>query len=168
MPPCQRLVADGPPMLAAAARRLALAGISRGVHRSGFRRSPPRGSTARSQPPPASRSVKGTEGPPGWRWLTRLFVGGAKWHAGAARFRQGHGRRLLDVSQALLQQRGDLASAGERSLGRLVVQLADDPLEPFGTSGLISRIGRGCASLIRRRTPSVVSARNGGRPVAIA
>ena len=37
-----------------------------------------------------------------------------------------------------------------------------------GTSGLISRIGRGWLSVIRRRTPKVVSARNGGCPVHMA
>ena len=37
-----------------------------------------------------------------------------------------------------------------------------------GISGLISRIGRGSSSLIRRRIPNGVSARNGARPVHIA
>ena len=37
-----------------------------------------------------------------------------------------------------------------------------------GMSALISRIGRGEVSRMRRSTPNVVSARNGGRPVHIA
>ena len=61
-------------------------------------------------------------------------------------------RELLDKTS-----RGDFAS------NRLTITS-----NHTGMSGLISRKGRGASSLIRRRTPIVVSARNGGRPVHIA
>ena len=37
-----------------------------------------------------------------------------------------------------------------------------------GMSGLVSRIGLGSSSVMRRSTPKLVSARNGARPVHIA
>ena len=54
----------------------------------------------------------------------------------------------------------------KRSSGLLASSLPIRAASQAGMSGLISRIGRASVSVMRRRTPKLVSARNGGRPVA--
>ena len=72
---------------------------------------------------------------------------------GGDRYRQWHGCRLLDMGEALLQQRRQLVGRRKPSCGVFGVQLRDDRDEPIGISGLISRIGRGSVSVMRRRMP---------------
>ena len=55
-----------------------------------------------------------------------------------------------------------------RSAGDLACSFSTNRQSHVGVSELISRIGRGVASVIRRKMPNVVSARNGVRPVHIA
>ena len=61
------------------------------------------------------------------------------------------------------------AAEAKRSAGLLGEQLVDrGAANQAGMSALTSRIGRGWVSVMRRRTPKLVSARKGGRPVHIA
>ena len=55
-----------------------------------------------------------------------------------------------------------------RSAGFLACSLEISSHSHSGTSGMISRIGRGVSSATRLRTAIVFAARNGGRPLHIA
>ena len=101
----------------------------------------------RPDPPPPSRPLPSVRG---WK--------------GGHRVRRG----LLEMGQVPAEQLGDLGGGLEAAGGLLGVELLDDRSQPLGTSGLTSRTGRGASSQTRRSTATVVSARNGERPVHMA
>ena len=126
---------------------------------------PPKSTRARPRRPPSGGAERGAGSPARAPGLRRQLARRLHRRRRDLRERRDCPGRCSSARPRASRSATSWAEA-KRSSGFLACSLAMMSHSHCGTSGMISRIGRGVSSATRLRTASVLLARNGGRPVA--